>query len=72
MVAAFGRSQKRGGGLRPPPLFWVHILSKYYQNVDPGQYFDNFGTILEPPEDNFLTIFRGSSKVADFEDFDMF
>ena len=27
MVAACGRCQKRGGGLRPPPLFWVHISS---------------------------------------------
>ena len=33
MVAAFGRSQKRGGGLRPPPLFWVHILSKYCMKI---------------------------------------
>ena len=28
IVAASGRSQKRGGGLRPPPLCWTILLPK--------------------------------------------
>ena len=75
MVAAFGRSQKRSGGLRPPPLFWVHILSKYCQNIVnncPGTIFGQLFDGFEPPEDNFLLIFRGPSQTVVWQYFDNF
>ena len=37
-----------------------------------GQYFDIFFVNSEAPEDNFLTIFRGSSEMVDFCHLEMF
>ena len=66
IVAASGRSQKRGGGLRPPPLFWTILLSKNSISVvnknDILMIFDDF----EAPEDDFSRIFRGSPEIVDF------
>ena len=71
MVADFGCSQKRGGGLRPPRLLGVHILSKYCKAVVLGQCFVKFCRFVvfflkfELPEDIWLTMFRGSSEIVD-------
>ena len=49
LVAAFGRLQKSGGGLRPPPLFWF-ISNKKCEIIVLGLYFDTVFTILSLPK----------------------
>ena len=61
MVAASGRSQKRGGGL---PSF-VNILLKNY-------FWDTIITLftsLIPPRTSFDNFFRGSVEKLDFRQF---
>ena len=70
--------QKRGGGRRPPPLFWERpkaatiFLSKYCLKIVPGVLFDNILTIFGPLGEYFLSTFRGPSKIIGFQYFDNF
>ena len=70
--------QKRGGGRRPPPLFWERpkaatiFLSKYCLKIVPGVLFDNILTIFGPLGEYFLSTFRGPSKIVGFQYFDNF
>ena len=63
MIVAFGRSQKRGGGLRPSaPLlgpFFNNMLSTYYETNIPRQCFDNFLRILSIPRVFFQELSGG-------------
>ena len=57
MVAASGRSQKRSGVLRPPPLSWFRIQYHIVKKLSWDKNFDNLLTIRSRP----WTAFRGFS-----------